>query len=226
MTKDRNPPDIWKGQLLHIGSLAVLLPVAWYGWSVLQRPFPVVFWATIGIPIVHQIYVSLAWRLELKSCATQRTIGFKGYLILFFLLFVGRFISLIALAWLDRGSLGLPAFLQMILFILTAIPGIYAMYSTIRYFGFKRAAGADHFKPKYREMPLVNEGIFRFTKNGMYVYAFLLHWAIAFGFDSTAAVLASGFCHIYIWIHYYATEKPDMDYLYGTDKGKQRNTSF
>ncbi|HET8864705.1 MAG TPA: methyltransferase [Gracilimonas sp.] len=215
-----NSPKVSTGQLLHLGSLVVLFPLVWYGWKVLERPFPVVFWITIGIPIAHQVYVWLAWRLELRSGATGRVIGFKRYLILFFLLFAGRFILLITLAWLDRGSLGLSILYQTILTAILTLPGIYAMYSVVRYFGLKRAAGADHFDPQYREMPLVNNGIFRFTKNGMYVYAFLLHWAIAFAFDSSAALLATGFSHIYIWVHYYATEKPDMDFLYGSGKAE------
>ena len=89
------------------------------------------------------------------------------------------------------------------------------MYSVRRYFGMVRAAGADHFDARYRAMPLVDEGIFRFTKNGMYVYAFLLFWAIATGFDSMAALAVVAFSHVYIWIHFFATEKPDMNYLYG-----------
>ena len=63
-------------------------------------------------------------------------------------------------------------------------------------------------------MPFVTEGIFRFTSNGMYLYAFLLFWAIAFGFASTAALTVAVFSHAYIWVHFWATEKPDMDYIY------------
>jgi len=88
------------------------------------------------------------------------------------------------------------------------------MYSVRRYFGMARAAGADHFFPQYREMALVKEGIFRFTENGMYIYAFLLFWAIAIGFDSSAALVVAAFSHAYIWVHFYATERPDMQYLY------------
>ncbi|WP_298855301.1 methyltransferase [uncultured Ruegeria sp.] len=79
-----------------------------------------------------------------------------------------------------------------------------------------RAAGGEHFDESYRGMPLVKDGIFRYTDNGMYVYAFLLFWAIAIGFDSAAALVVAAFSHAYIWVHYYATEKPDMDYLYGS----------
>ncbi|MCH2115792.1 MAG: hypothetical protein MK171_12890 [Pirellulales bacterium] len=112
----------------------------------------------MAFPVAHQVFVWLAWRLELRSSLTSRAIGFRGYLVGFFLLFGGRFISL-------------------------GVPGIYAAYSVQTYFGMIRAAGADHFDARYRQMPLVWEGIFRFTQNGMYVYAFLLFWAIAMGFN-------------------------------------------
>ena len=78
----------------------------------------------------------------------------------------------------------------------------------------ERAAGADHFDRRYRDMPLVKEGIFRFTSNGMYHFGFLLSWAIAIGFDSRAGLLAAVFSHLYIWVHFHATEKPDMKFLY------------
>jgi len=50
----------------------------------------------------------------------------------------------------------------------------------------------------------------------MYLYAFLLFWAIAVGLNSIAALIVAAFSHVYIWVHYYATEKPDMDILYNT----------
>ena len=91
------------------------------------------------------------------------------------------------------------------------------MYSVQRYFGMVRASGADHFDARYRKMPFVKAGIFRFTNNGMYVYAFLLFWALAVGFNSAAALIVAAFSHAYIWVHFFATEKPDMDYLYASD---------
>ena len=138
------------------------------------------------------------------------------YVVLFFLLFGGRFISLVALAWMDKGSLNLLLVPQAIITVLLAVPGLYAMYSVQRYFGMARASGADHFDPKYRDLPLVKEGIFRFTSNGMYIYAFLLFWAIATCFNSAASLIVAAFSHAYIWVHFYATEKPDMDFLYGS----------
>ncbi len=84
------------------------------------------------------------------------------------------------------------------------------------YFGFVRAAGADHFDPNtYRQMPLEKRGIFQYSDNAMYTFAFLLFWAFAVGFNSLSAVVVAAFSHAYIWIHFFATEKPDMDFIYG-----------
>jgi hypothetical protein len=208
------PPGIWVGQSLQFGSLAVLLPLLWLAWVYLGKPFPVAFWSTAAFPVVHQIFVWMAWRLELRSSAVSKSIGFHGYVIIFFLLFGGRFVTLFILAWLDRGSLGLSSPQVAITTTVLMVPGIYAMYSVKRYFGMMRASGADHFDPKYRDMPLVKEGIFRFTNNGMYIYAFLVFWAIAIVFNSAATLAIAAFSHAYIWVHFYATEKPDMEFLY------------
>lgn len=217
MTTANTPPSVWDGQPLHFACLALLLALVWVAWTFLGEPFPIAFWSAVAFPVLHQIFVWLAWRFELRSSTISKTIGFRGYLVTFFLLFGGRFITLTALAWLDRDSLKLPILAQAIVTIILALPGIYAMYSVKRYFGMVRAAGADHFEPRYRDMPLVSQGIFRFTSNGMYVYAFLLFWTIAVGFNSTAALTVAAFSHAYIWVHFYATEKPDMDFLYASN---------
>jgi len=212
--KANTATGIWVGQPLHFICITPLLVLVYLAWKHLNEPFPVAFWIAVAFPVVHQIYVWLAWRLELKCAATSKFIGFHGYVVIFFVLFTGRFISLLTLAWLDRGSLNLNLVPLTILTILLALPGIYAMYSVKKHFGMARAAGADHFDARYRNMPLVKKGIFRFTSNGMYLYAFLLFWTIAVGLNSSAALAVAAFSHIYIWVHYYATEKPDMDFLY------------
>jgi hypothetical protein len=214
MANTTTPPTIWTGQGLHIVSLTLLLALIWVTWTYLGEPFPCVFWIAVAFPVVHQVFVWLAWRLQLLSSATSKTIGFRGYVAGFFLLFGGRFISLFALAWMDRGSLQLQALPQIVVTVILTVLGVYAMYSVMRFFGMARAAGADHFDPRYRSMPFVRKGIFRFTRNGMYLYAFLLFWAIAVGCNSSAALAVAAFSHAYIWVHFYATEKPDMDFLY------------
>jgi len=45
---------------------------------------------------------------------------------------------------------------------------------------------------------------------------FLLFWTIAIGFNSAAGLVVAAFSHAYIWAHFYATEKPDIDFLYSS----------
>lgn len=123
---------------------------------------------------------------------------------------------MIYLAWSDRSSLDISPLFQITITGILVIIGLYAIYSVKRYFGMSRAAGADHFDLKYRSMSFVKQGIFRFTDNAMYLYAFLLFWAIALGSGSSAALVVAAYSHIYIWVHFYATEKPDIDYLYSS----------
>lgn len=217
MNGSKTPPGIWTGQLVHLFGLTLLLALVWLGWTVLEKQYPVAFWSAIVFPVVHQIFVWITWRLELQSSATSRTIGFRGYLTCFFLLFGGRFVSLLALAWCDRGSLELHLLPRVLATVLLTLTGGYAMYSVKCYFGMVRAAGADHFDLQYRDIPLVKRGIFRFTNNGMYIYAFLLFWSIAVGFNSVSALAVAAYSHAYIWVHFFATEKPDMEYLYSKD---------
>ena len=88
------------------------------------------------------------------------------------------------------------------------------LYSVRTYFGFKRAYGIDHFDESYRQRPFVREGIFRFTANAMYTYGFLILWVPGLIFSSKAALIAAGFNHLYIWVHYYTTELPDIRFIY------------
>ena len=214
MKKDQ-PPKLLTGQLFHFSTLFVLLLLTWFGWTKIGCPFPLLFWLTVSVPIVHQLFVLISWRMELKSGVVGNSIGFKTYLVIFFLLLLARPITHILLAWADRESMGVALIPRIVISIAFLVPAIYTMYSVKKYFGFARAAGADHFDMKYRSLPLVKKGMFKYSSNSMYVFGFLMFWGIAVALDSEAALLASAFCHIYIWIHYFATEKPDMEYLYG-----------
>ena len=99
--------------------------------------------------------------------------------------------------------------------VTVAVPTVYLFYSVGRYFGFRRAFGIDHFDPAYRSMPMVRQGIFRYTSNGMYTFGFLILWIPALWFASSAALAVAAFSHLYIWVHYGCTELPDMRRIYG-----------
>ncbi len=215
------PPSsfFFKGQLLHLFLLAVLLIATF--WLVNPKDLGATartwFIASIAIPIVHQVFVWLAWRSELCFAAITKD-RFRLYGVVFMVMLVSRPLAVLALAISDRGSIGLPVAVRIAAPILMAIPAIYTFYSIAKYFSFSRAMGIDHFDPAYRNASLVKDGIFGWTSNAMYVFGFFIFWVIAIAFASRAALVVAGFSHAYIWVHYFCTEKPDMNFIYGESK--------
>ena len=171
------------------------------------------FMIAMSVPIVHQAYVWICWRSELCWQSISNTIGFKGYVILFFILIILR-LSAIVLCFVDYGSLYKPGWLAWILSIILFIPGVYTMYSVKKYFGFLRAAGADHFDPKYRDMPFENRGIFKWSSNAMYVFAIGIPFAFAIATGSQSMFVVAIYTYISIWLHYFCTEKEDFKVIY------------
>lgn len=217
---------IFERQWLHLLGLAVLLPACVWAsqmdavqagelWGVSSLTW---YWTAIAVAIIHQVYVWFCWRMELHGGLLSKALGnaaFPSYAVGFALLGVTRVIAVFALAVANQESLG-PSTLGFKLgAILIALPALYLFYSVKRYFGFRRAFGIDHFDPSTRNTPFVRQGIFRFTSNGMYTFGFLLLWAPALWWASTAALIVALFNHIYIWVHYFATERPDMKRIYG-----------
>jgi len=173
----------------------------------------------IATPILHQIYVWFVWRTELHYSLISRWFGKNGfiyYAIGFTILFALRLIFIIPLAISNQNSFSMNKTLSIIIAVVLLLPALYLFYSVRTYFGFKRAYGIDHFDASYRNMPFVKQGIFRFTSNAMYTFGFFLLWVPGFLFLSQAALLAALFNHIYIWIHYYCTELPDIHFIYGS----------
>jgi hypothetical protein len=176
-------------------------------------------WLSIVVPVLHQGYVWFAWRTQLKYSLLTRVLGdsgFKVYTIGFTVLFVSRLIFIILLALSNSNSIALSPGFSYVLSILFALLSGYLFYSVRTYFGFKRAYGIDHFDESYRHLPFVREGIFKYTSNAMYTFGFLILWVPGLIFFSKAALLAACFNHIYIWVHYYTTELPDIRFIYGS----------
>jgi protein-S-isoprenylcysteine O-methyltransferase Ste14 len=175
------------------------------------------FLIALAVPVAHQVFIWLCWRLELHGKVLSRRLGsaaFEVYVALFFLFGVLRVVTAWALAAADRDSLAAPRPLLDGLALVLAIPFAYLVYSVGRYFGFRRAAGLDHFDPAVRTKGLVRRGIFRFSRNAMYTWGFLAYWIAAFAYASRAALVLAAFCHAYIWVHYFATERPDLRRIY------------
>jgi hypothetical protein len=216
-------------QIWHLIALIILIPIVWvFASPVLGKgAFLGIndntwFWLCISLAIVHQVITWVIFRLQLGWGTLTNIFGQKDILvwgILFIPLLISRPITIFALAYSNQNTLMLPKSIATVLFILLMIPTAYTMWSVFKYFGIVRAMGGDHFRIKYRNMPLVKEGAFKYFSNSMYAFGFLLLWAIAIQFQSRAAISAALFQHAYIWVHFYCTERPDMDIIYETKLG-------
>ena len=210
----------FKHQIWHIGGIIILFYIGlqfvdlksntntFLGISALSW-----FMIAMSVPIIHQAYVWICWRSELCWQSISNTIGFKGYVILFFILIILR-LSAIVLCFVDYGSLYKPNLFTWVLSIILFFPGIYTMYSVKKYFGFLRAAGADHFDPKYRDMSFERRGIFKWSPNAMYVFAIGIPFAFAVATGSKSMFIVAIYTYISIWLHYFCTEKEDFKYIY------------
>ena len=175
-------------------------------------------WIAVATPVLHQIVVVLLWRAELYHHKMTNWFGEKAFpvfKVIFAVLFVARPITLILLGISNANTLNLNPAFAYILAVILFVPFAYTMYSVFHYFGIDRAYGIDHFDASYRTKPFVKRGMFKYTDNAMYKFGFLILWAIAFAFLSKAALLVAAFSQIYIWVHYYFTELPDIRCIYG-----------
>ena len=127
----------FKHQIWHLGGTIILFYIAaqivdlnnnintFLGISALNW-----FIIAMSIPLIHQAYVWICWRSELCWQSISNTIGFKGYVIIFFILIISR-LSAIVLCFLDFGSLYAPGWfawsLAVIIFIPIAINLAYAL---------------------------------------------------------------------------------------------------
>lgn len=177
------------------------------------------FWIAVALAVAHEVYVWICWRMELHGARLSRWLGARAFTIYaagFAVLGVSRAVAVFLVAIANRNTLPFDPTVLRALAVIVLLPALYLFFSVHRYFGFRRAFGADHFDSRYRTMPFVREGIFRYTSNGMYVFGFLLLWSAGLWFASVAGLAAALFNHLYVWVHYFATERPDMRRIYGS----------
>jgi len=179
---------------------------------------PIWYWLAIGVAVAHQVYTWFCWRTQLHGSLLTKTLGaraFDLYATGFSILGIARVVLVFTLAISNRDTLHANPRALKLLAVIALVPAVYLFYSVKRYFSFRRAFGIDHFDESFRSAPFVRKGIFRFTSNGMYVYGFLLLWVPGLWFASLAALAVALFNHLYIWVHYFATEQPDIKCIYG-----------
>ncbi len=218
---------IFKYQIWHLISLLILIstlqiyitnnPEILTGsyWNLSTKSW---FWIAVAVPVIHQIYVLLIWRFELHQRTFTNRFGLKTafqiYSAGFSLLFLSRLVVIVFLAISNKNSLQTNPIIAYFVAVLIIPVILYLFYSVIKYFTLERAYGIDHFDKNYRE-PFVKNGIFKYTDNGMYVFGLMILYLPGFLLLSETAILAALFNHVYIWVHYYFTERPDMIEIYG-----------
>ena len=214
----------FKNQIWHIGGLILLFYIGcqivdfennsnvFLGISVKNW-----FLFSMMTPLIHQSYVWLCWRSELCWKIISRTIGFKVYVIIFFILAILR-LSSIGLCFADYGSWFTPGWMAWIVAILIFVPFVYTIYSIKKYFGFLRATGKDHFDPSYKNIPFEKRGIFKWSSNAMYTFAVAVFFGFAISAGSKAMFVFAAYTYIGTWLHYFCTEKEDFKIIYGNIK--------
>jgi len=227
MTQNQTDSHFFEGQLGHLIAVIVLVAAAYWATGLTGFADGQVFglsttaWFIIAVAdtIIHQVYVWLCWRSELYGKGMTRTFGgnaFTLYAIGFVILFGARGVFAFIIGYANRGTLPIDPTIGYVLAGIIFLPAFYLFYSVKTYFSFRRAFGIDHFEPEATaKLPFVRKGIFKWTPNAMYVFGFFLLWVPPFLFQSVAALVFAVFSHIYIWVHYFCTEKPDMRRIYG-----------
>ncbi len=179
-------------------------------------------WLWIGIiaAIIHQLYVMVIWRVQLETqwlTVNLPRLGYLAYLIDYTIMLAARLGAIVLAAAANRGSIFIPDDARWATAFILAIPFIWLIHSVVKYYSYKRIAGADHFEPAYRDTSWTRKGIFQYVPRAVYVFGPLGFYIPGIVLTSPASLLLALFNHIYIWIHYYCTELPDIKRIYGPD---------
>lgn len=184
-------------------------------WGMSTADLVALSWILAGI---FQFGAALVWRLELHHCLIGRIFGGAGFVafrIAFALVGATRMLLIIPIAKSAPNTIPIDPILFWIL-ILVPLPLIlWACHSTLMYFGFTRATGADHFDASYKTKTIETRGVFKYIRNPMYAVILLLLYHPGLFFQSGLGLIAAACHHGFVWCHYFCTEKPDMRVIYG-----------
>jgi hypothetical protein len=168
----------------------------------------------------HQGLVAFIWRREIFAPArneSKRRWTIRFFAVSFALLIAFRIALTVILSGTSSGSIALNPFLRIVGMGGILFFALWTFYSVIRYFGMFRALGADHFLPEYRLKPFVRKGIYQYTSNAMYTFGTLPFLLPGLLLQSGEALAFGLYQYLAVWIHYWATEKPDIRHLYGKE---------
>ena len=185
-------------------------------WGMTVMQWTIFSWIFAG---PFQAWVVILWRLEYHSAFLSSRFGKNGFTIFragFVILALLRLLPLVPISLLTQGSLNIPRWIAWIITALTTPFIIWGLYSVFAYFGINRAFGGDHFFEKYREKTLVKKGTFKYIPNSMYTIVLLGLYHPGLMLMSTTGLLAALIHHLFVWVHYFCTEKPDIKVIHSS----------
>jgi len=222
----RGCAGIIEGQAGHAAALVILLfGASWMlrgdsssAGSWLGVSTTTLAWASIAFAVAHQVYVWILWRAELHRQWLTTRLRSRAFAVFgtgFALLGFARTAGVFAVAAANAGAWSGGDAIRRGAALAALVLSTVTFISVARWFGFRRAMGEDHFDDRVRARPMVRQGAFRLTSNAMYTMGFLLLWVPGLWVGSPAALVVAGFNHLYVWVHYFCTERPDMRRMYG-----------
>lgn len=203
-----------------LGSSLYFLYTNWFQaqnkvWLISVGGWIILSWIFAGI---FQAWIVLNWRLELHYTAISSRFGKAGFTLFrigFITLGSMRFLSLIPISFLSSDPASIPEYISLSYIVITTPLILWTFYSVHFYFGINRVFGADHFDPNYRNSSLEKRGTFKYIPNSMYVLGLLLIYYPGFVCNSPLGLITAVGHHMMVWTHYFCTEKPDIQYIYG-----------
>jgi len=183
------------------------------GWS--PTKWLLVSWIFAAL---HQGWIWFFWRQELYRGQITSWFGPRGFLIFrigFVVFATARLVSLIPISLATSGTLFMPRWLPLGLIVITTPPILWGLFSVVAYFGVTRAFGADHFDEIYRGGTLEIRGIFKYVPNSMYTVVLLALYHPGLLMSSRLGLIAALAHHLFVWTHFFCTERPDMREIYG-----------
>ena len=177
------------------------------------------------IPLAHQCYIMLAWRFEFhgqyftKFMCDSTSLAFLVHRIMYGCTSFLRVMIIFAISRTDSNTIFIDDDLRFGLLIVIGIFIGWVNYSVLRYFGFDRSSGMDHFYPeKCRKLGLVKEGAYAYFDNVQYLATFVVFSIFGIYYKSWNGLIFGLFSSLAAWLHYYCTELPDISLIYNDKK--------
>ena len=217
---------VFKGQGYHLAAYIVLGAVLYLAvillpqghsvrWGLSTAEWIALSWVLAGI---HQAWIAFFWRAELylgKISAWFGSAGFGYYKTGYVVFGLARLLCVIPISRSSAHTDAIPPLVSVTLIVLTTPLILWVAYSFAFYFGFDRAAGADHFDPAYRDKPMETRGAFRYFRNPAYTLGLLLLYHPGLFWHSSLGLVAAAVHHAFVWVAYFCSEKPDLEAIYG-----------